>query len=135
MAELIDRLRPYPDVDLVARSEGLLAARKNMFIARLPESGRPLHLVAVDPARNRLVLVCAVPWCQRLPALVGLLGDARLKKLCRCPGVAEVQVHVWRKGASGRLRCDTLTLTAADYSGRARGPARGRWAPKPYCGV
>jgi hypothetical protein len=126
--DLVDRLRPHPGVDLVARSEGLLDARGYQFVARLPESGRPLHLIGYDSGRNRLVLVCAVPWGRRLPALVALLGDDRLKRLCRAPARVEAQAHVWRRSSSGRLRCDTLTLTAADFAGRARGPAGGRWA-------
>jgi hypothetical protein len=131
MAELVDGLRPPAPAgpDLVTRSAGLLAARGCVFVGRLPAAGRPLHLVGHDPARNRLVLAAAGPRGRRLPALVGLLGDGRLRRLCRCPGVAEVQLHCWRRAPSGRLVCDTLTLTAADYAGRARGPARGRWAP------
>jgi hypothetical protein len=126
VADLVDRLRQRPP-DLVARSAGLLDARGYLFVARLPEKGRPLHLVGHDPGRNRLVVVAVVAWGRRLAALLQLLGDRRLARLCRCPGVAEVQLHCWRRSAAGRLVCETLTLTAADFAGRARGPAGGRW--------
>jgi hypothetical protein len=112
----------------VALSERLLDARGCRHVARLPDTGRPPHLVAYDPGRNRLVVVTAVPWGQRLPALMALLGDGRLKKLCRAPARVEVQLHAWRQAPSGRLRCDTIVLRSADYFGRARGPASGRWA-------
>jgi hypothetical protein len=129
VADLVNRLGPpYPGPDLVARSERLLDARGHLFVARLPAAGRPLDLVAYDPGRNRLVVVAAVPRGRRLPAPVALLGDGRLRRLCRRPGLAEVSLHAWRRAPSGRLVCDTLTLTAADFAGRARGPARGRWA-------
>jgi hypothetical protein len=125
MAELVNRLRP--EVDLVERSRQLLEARKYLFVARLPESGRPLDLIGYDTGRNRLVVVAAVPRPRALPALVGLLGDRRLARLCRT-GQAEAQAHCWRRAKSGRLCCDTVTLTAADFGGPTRGPARGRWA-------
>jgi hypothetical protein len=110
----------------VARSEGLLDARGCVDLARLPAAGRPVHLIGYDAGRDRLLLVAAVAWGRRLPTLLRLLGDRRLKRLCGS-GLVEVQVHAWRTGATGRLRADVLVLGRADYFGRARGPARGRW--------
>jgi hypothetical protein len=125
--DLVDQLRRAPGEDLVSRSAGLLDARGCRHVARLPDTEQSLHLVGYDPGRNRLVVVTAVPWGRRLPALLQLLGDGRLKKLCRT-GQVEAQLHAWRRAPSGRLRCDTIVLRSADFWGRARGPARGRWA-------
>jgi hypothetical protein len=104
--------------DAIALSHDFLVSRGMTVMACRPCSGElPIQLMGIN-RRQYVLLVSVVSQRDRLPALVRLMGDRRLREMVgpRC----RLQMHVWspRQPTSRRpqtMVCDVIELFKKDF--------------------